>query len=467
MSVLIRRLPGLGARVGDDRMDACPHCPPRGRSHALARGLATGVWLVAVLIELGAVAVWLTLGGPRLPISFAGGPWGILTVAACAVATLSMGAFLARRMPGNLVGWVMMMSGLPLIPVLPANLMVWDALEVLRPVPGPTMAIAWLVSSMAAPVAIGSLTLVLLLFPDGRPSSRRWAVALLVPVAATTLLALGSALDRSLTWFPMLAGPVDPSVLGPGVARCARFLGFLGLVLSALLAAGSLVDRYRDAGETLRRQIRWVVLDGSLTALAVAPLLVGRYLLRPSEAVGELTVVVAALGAVTFPVTVAIAITRADLFDIDLVIGRTLVYLPLSAILAGMYAALVTFLQRVFVALTGGDSDAVIVLTTLILAAAVTPVRQTLDGLVERHFRAPRARRGQGAVAPAVEHAAAEPVPAGSSIDAGSLAVSPATHVERLEAIEARLLRLEHGRRLGRGLPVMRRSRRRMRRLAA
>jgi len=348
---------------------------------------------------------------------------------------------------------------------------------------------------MAAPVAIGSLTLVLLLFPDGRPSSRRWAVALLVPVAATTLLVLGSALDRSLTWFPMLAGPVDPSALGPGVAACARFLGFLGLVLSALLAAGSLVDRYRDAGETLRRQIRWVVLDGSLTALAVAPLLVGRYLLRPSEAVGELTVVVAALGAVTFPVTVAVAITRADLFDIDLVIGRTLVYLPLSAILAGMYAALVTFLQRVFVALTGGDSDAVIVLTTLILAAAVTPVRQTLDGLVERHFRAPRATRGQVAVAPAVEPAAAEPatadlvaiapavepaatdllavepaaaepLPAASSIDPASLVLSLAAHVERLEAIEARLLRLEHGPRLGRGLPVMRGSRRRMRRLA-
>ena len=71
----------------------------------------------------------------------------------------------------------------------------------------------------------------------------------------------------------------------------------------------------------------------------------------------------------------------------SIIISRTLVYLPLTAILAGTYAALVAFLQRVFVALTGDTSDAVIVLSTLVLAAAFTPVRQALDEFVERHFR--------------------------------------------------------------------------------
>src|SRR5690606_16474647 len=143
------------------------------------RTVVTGVWLVAVLVQVAALAVWLARGAPRLPMSFAGGPWPLLAITACSLLTLSMGAFLARRLPGNLVGWVMMAPGLALMPVLPSALMVHDALEVLRPVPGATMVVAWLVSSIAAPVAIGSLTVVLVLFPDGRPSSPRWAATLL------------------------------------------------------------------------------------------------------------------------------------------------------------------------------------------------------------------------------------------------------------------------------------------------
>jgi hypothetical protein len=330
--------------------------------------------------------------------------------------------------------------------------MVHDALEVLRPVPAITSTVAWLVSSISAPVAIGSLTLVLLLFPDGRPSSRRWSVALFVPIIATVLLAVGSALDRTLVWFPMLAGPLDPTLLDPGVAALTRFGGFAGLAISALLAVGALIDRYRDADDMLRRQIRWVVLAGTLTAITVAPLLVGRYLVRPGEAAGELVVVVAALGAATFPIAVAIAITRADLFDIDVIISRTLVYLPLTAILAGLYAALVAFLQRVFVALTGTTSDAVIVLTTLLLVAAFTPVRQTLDAFVEHHFRAPRGS-GAGRAPTAATEGEAE-----TTSDQEALLALIAAQVERLEAVEARLLHLEHGPRLGRGVPVRRGS---------
>jgi hypothetical protein len=349
----------------------------------------------------------------------------------------------------------MMVPGLALLPVLPSALMVQDALEVVRPVPQATLVLAWLVSSISAPVAIGSLTVVLLLFPDGRASSPRWARALLVPITGTALLCLGSALEPTLIWYPMLATPIDGGAMTAGLADVARFAGFLGLAASVLLATGSLVDRYRDAGEELRRQIRWVVLDGSLTAITVAPLLVGRYLLRPGDAVGELLVTVAALGAATFPVAVAIAITRSDLFDIDLIIGRTLVYVPLTAILAGMYAALVAFLQRVFVALTGDTSDAVVMLSTLVLAAAFTPVRQTLDGFVERHFRAPRGAGEPPAPAPRGRH------PTTPATDPDALLALLAVHVERLEAVEARLLHLEHGPRLGRGLPVRRGSRRR------
>jgi two-component system NarL family sensor kinase len=452
MSVLVRRRFGPGglsaaAALASFRVRGPAPEPTR---HTISRTVVTAVWLVAVLVEFAALAIWLARGAPRLPVSFAGGPMAVLAITACSALTLSMGAFLARRLPGNLVGWVMMVPGLALLPALPSALMVHDALEVVRPVPAITLAVAWLSSSVSAPVAIGSLAVVLVLFPDGRPSSPRWAAALAVPLAGTALLILGSALDRSLIWYPMLAGPMDGAFLEPGLVWLARLAGFTCLAASVLIAAGSLIDRYRDAGELLRRQIRWVVLDGTITAIMVAPLLVGRYLLRPGEAVGEVSVVLATLGAATFPIAVAVAITRADLFDIDLIIGRTLVYLPLTAILAGMYAALVAFLQRVFVALTGDTSDAVIVLSTLVLAAAFTPIRQTLDGLVERHFRTPHgARASQGAAGGVVEPA---------TVDRDALMALLAAHVERLEAVEARLLHLEQGPRLGRGTPVRRGS---------
>jgi hypothetical protein len=450
MSALLRpgSRPGvLGPPPAIVRLLRTRQAPDEPRQRSVARTAVTGVWLVAVLVEVAAITIWLARGGPRLPASFAGGPWAVVTISLCSLLTLSMGAFLARRLPGNLVGWVMMIPGLALLPVLPVSLMVHDALGVLRPVPDITLLAAWLVSSVSAPIAIGSLSILLVLFPDGRPSSPRWAAALLVPISGTALLAIGSALDRVVIWYPMLANPMDAGVIGAGIADVARVAGFVGLVGAALLAAGSLLDRYRDADAVLRRQIRWVVLDGTLTAVAVAPLLIGRYLLRPGDAAGEVLVVVAALGAATFPIAVAIAITRADLFDIDLIIGRTLVYLPLTAILAGMYAALVTFLQRVFVALTGdtSDSDAVIVFSTLVIAAAFAPVRQTLDSFVERHFRAPRRARTPAAACVAGD---------AREVDPETLLELVVAQVERLEAVEARLLTMERGARRRRGPKV-------------
>jgi hypothetical protein len=456
VSVLVRRRfapVGLSAAAALARFRAAG-LVPEPRSHPIARIIATAVWLVAVLVELAAVAVWIAKGAPELPPSFAGGPLALASLTVCSLLNLTMGAFLARRLPTNPVGWLLMGQGIVLMPILPSALMVEDALHVLRPLPPLTATLAWLVSSVSAPVAIGSLTTVLILFPDGRPSSRRWAAALAVPIAGMALLSLGSAFDRTLIWFPMLPSPVAPSLIGPGTAGVARLVGVLLLGASVFIAAGSLFDRYRDAGPELRRQLRWVVLDGAFVAVTVIPLLLGRYLLRPGDAMGEMLVAVAALGSATFPVVVGIAITRADLFDIDVIIGRTLVYLPLTAILAGLYAALVTLLQRVFMAVTGENSDAVVVLSSLVLAATFTPIKQALDGFVEHHFRTPRGSRSTRV------EVAAPGTSAATAADVDALMALVASHVERLEAVEARLLHLEHGPRLGRGQPVTRGSRR-------
>jgi hypothetical protein len=93
------------------------------------------------------------------------------------------------------------------------------------------------------------------------------------------------------------------------------------------------------------------------------------------------------LSLISVPVSAAIAILRYRLYDIDVLISRTLVYVPLTGGLAGLYAASVALFQRLFQALTGDKSDAAIVISALVLAAVFTPARNTLQGIVDRRFK--------------------------------------------------------------------------------
>ena len=88
-----------------------------------------------------------------------------------------------------------------------------------------------------------------------------------------------------------------------------------------------------------------------------------------------------------FPVAIGFAITRYRLYDIDELINRTIVYGALTAILAGLFTASITLSQRTFSAVTGERSDAAIVVTTLVVVAAYTPVRKWLEGIVDRRFK--------------------------------------------------------------------------------
>jgi hypothetical protein len=113
----------------------------------------------------------------------------------------------------------------------------------------------------------------------------------------------------------------------------------------------------------------------------------------------------AAFGLFLVPIAVGIAVTRYHLYEIDHLISRTLVYVPLTALLAGLYAATVTLLQKVFQSLTGNTSDAAIILSTLVLASVFTPLRKWLEGLVERRFKP--ASAGLAAETPTLSDAAA------------------------------------------------------------
>jgi hypothetical protein len=132
-----------------------------------------------------------------------------------------------------------------------------------------------------------------------------------------------------------------------------------------------------------RQQLKWIASAAALVAL-VFPLQLLPTPIGGNPKIGEGLVIIAVL---LVPVAAGIAILRYRLYDIDIVINRTLVYGPLSAILAGVYIASIGFFQRIFASITGDWSEPTVVLTTLIVVALFTPIRNRLQTVVDKRFK--------------------------------------------------------------------------------
>jgi hypothetical protein len=117
------------------------------------------------------------------------------------------------------------------------------------------------------------------------------------------------------------------------------------------------------------------------------PFILVRYGLQAEYATVHALLATALAAGCLLPVAAAVAILHHRLYDIDLILNRALVYIPLTGILGGLYAAGVALFQRVFTAVTGDKSDAAIVMATLVLAGLFTPVRNGLQSFVDRRFK--------------------------------------------------------------------------------
>jgi hypothetical protein len=159
--------------------------------------------------------------------------------------------------------------------------------------------------------------------------------------------------------------------------------GWFVLVLGFVLGAAALVVRYRRAGAVERQQLKWVASTGVLFAATFA--VEGFAQDSESGVLAEVvgTVSVAALAAI--PVAAGFAILRYRLYDIDVVIRRTLVYGVATAALAGLYFGFVLALQQVFSGFAGG-SDLAVAVSTLAVAALFGPARRRLQHAVDRRF---------------------------------------------------------------------------------
>jgi hypothetical protein len=291
------------------------------------------------------------------------------------------GAAVAARHPRNPVGWLLIVSTC----VTATFLLIFDYSFAatrggLHDLPFAVWA-AWLASWLWVVPFGASMAPVLIRMPDGavRPG---WRFVDRLAILGTLSLVVGIALA---------AGPTYPLGLATnplGVARAAGFLAVLrdaGIVcigIAMLAGVASIGYRLRSAAGDEFQQLKWIAFGGGLVAASVVfgGLL---FVLFNVEITAALTPF--ALAVLIMPVVVGVAMLRYRLYDIDLIINRTLVYGGLTAILAGLYSAGVTFGQRFFIAATGQKSDAAVVFTAFAVASLFTPVRDGLQKTVSRY----------------------------------------------------------------------------------
>jgi hypothetical protein len=230
-----------------------------------------------------------------------------------------------------------------------------------------------------------------LLFPDGRLPSPRvlWRPLAWTAVISGAINALGEALASDTNH----ASIANPLAVGGAVGRLLGMAAGFGsalLVLSCVASMASPVVRLRRARGRERQQLKWFVYATALTVVCFVLATAWPSTPQAGSLAWKLTKVawnLMVLGFLVIPLTTAIAILKHRLYDIDRIINRTLVYVALTAILAGVYVAGVAASQGFVRALTVQEqSQLAIVAFTLVIAALFSPLRRSIQSFIDRRF---------------------------------------------------------------------------------
>ena len=329
--------------------------------------LAMVVFVVAGMTVLG-------LLGPGDP-AFQNDPAGFMGFICAFGAFGLVGALIVWQRPGNALGWILAAVGL---------LAAWGASAdtyVDQAQYENTLYVVSVWVSLWYWYPLLGLTLIFtpLLFPDGRPPSPRWRL-LAWGASFTLAFVIFLAAFRQRIEMPGISmdnpvgipGIEDPEATTLGAVLLGSFVSFL------VLALASVVVRYIRSDGVQRQQIKWLLLATGLATLMV----------YVEEITGiELgTEAPFAISIALFPATIAVAIFRYRLYDIDVIINRALVYGSLTVTLALIYFGGVVGLQYAFRTLTGGESQLAIVASTLAIAGLFVPLRRRVQDFIDHRF---------------------------------------------------------------------------------
>ncbi len=345
-----------------------PEKPPlKGRWSAIA----WSVWgLSLVFAGLGIVFLALSF---TTPIGARWGPRGYAAV--FAVAFASVGALIVPRHPRNGIGWIFcyvgLMNGIQ-------TLLEEYAVYALLAHPGTLPAgdwLAWMQTWFWVPAAMPIFTLPFL-FPNGRVLSPRWQLVLWLGGMTTALLLFGAAFAP----VPLQSfdDRMNPYALGgdSGIMLVVYDVALALLAVVVLLGAASMFVRFRRSSGVERQQLKWFTYAAALAATIFV-------VFQDEPTVGAMMSILAMLA---LPVATGIAILRFRLWDIDLIIRRTLIYGVLTGALAFVYFGLVVLLQQLLRAVSGQSSELAIIVSTLAIAALFNPLRRRVQDVIDRRF---------------------------------------------------------------------------------
>jgi hypothetical protein len=365
----------------------------RWSDRTLRRIAWAGWWVTLVTAVVGWVVS--SLGSPESPVSWGSSTLGEYGFAVVVLSFPVVGLVILVRRPRNRVGWLLTGVGLAwTLPGLVDAYAHWGLVVDPGSVPGPEVAAAvnegtWVFGILAMGVYL------VLLFPDGRLPSPGWRWVAWVAGAAWVLVPVSIALspgdleEAPVTGLvnPLASEALEPYVLGLSVVS-------LPLVpLCIVAAAVSLALRFRRSTGIEREQVKWLATAVALVAALFATTLTTTLVAEVASggSPGRLPVAVAALQEASvlsfllLPLAIGAALLRHQLFDIDLVINRAVVYGSLTALLAGVYLGSVLLLQLVLQPVTE-QSDLAVAVSTLAVAAAFRPARRRIQGAVDRRF---------------------------------------------------------------------------------
>jgi hypothetical protein len=361
-------------------------------SKRTASWLAWSLAALSLALFAATIAFYILTPSPQTPSSWGtGGLVGTVLIFVPYLAFPIVGALIASRRPQNPVGWICLADGLVWMLAFVTGAYGEYGLLVARPGSVPFPAEIGALAEWLWVPAVGLLGIYLpLLFPDGRLPSRRWRP--LAWLAGVVIALASTAITLAPGPLPDLGGLQNPFGLEgqPWVADAELVLLPL-LPLCILASALSLILRYRRSGDEEREQIKWLAFAASLVGLGLLGAGASGSIFAPEIRgakplwLGLLEDVVL-LSYASIPVAVGFAILKYRLYDIDVVINRTLVYGLLTAMLVLFYFGSVTALQSLFSLLTGQGNTLAIVASTLAIAALFNPLRRRIQGFIDRRF---------------------------------------------------------------------------------
>ena len=339
---------------------------------------AFAVLICAITIGSFAADLWFLkfLGAVVAPIALPLLPFSIV------------GSVLVFRRAGGPIGWLLGTAGALFQLDLLSNAYASATFDGGAAFPRAELAV-WFGSFAWIPVIV-LITSTMVRFPDGRPPGRAFAMLLWASVAIAAIATIGTALADLPIQVPGLSAdsgtqrsvPNPFAVHGPvgdlmQLAASARSL----VLLLTIIAPAALVVRFRRSRGVERQQLKWLTYTAAVVFVVLLPL----GFLAPRGFAAEAAEALSIIGVGLLPVAIGVAVMRYRLYDIDVIIRRTLIYAALSATLLAAYVGGVALLQTLLAPLTAGSGVAVAI-STLAVVALFQPLRRRIQSAVDRRF---------------------------------------------------------------------------------